>query len=152
MSDKITFPPTQDDEDHNNLQTRLNEDGKLEITLKDSGEVSDGWHTFDELYHYRMLYNAGMATYFHEFLEEHGPYDDQFVVKSWRHSDGELCFGKDNYFVVVMQLPTGQVSNHYKGEYWDLFKVPEVERAPEWDGHTPQQAAERLEAYLRQTS
>ena len=22
------------------------------------GEVSDGFHTFDELYHYRMLYNA----------------------------------------------------------------------------------------------
>lgn len=116
--------------------------------LEASGKVSDGYHTFDELYHYRMLYNAGMANALYD-LEYHDRGQDIKIVKSWRHSDGELCFGKDNYFVVVMQLPTGQVSNHYHGEHWDLFKVPEVERAPEYDGHTPQEAAERLEKYLK---
>lgn len=39
------------------------------------GEVSDGFHTFDELYHYRMLYNAA----FFNSLE--GKYD---VHKSYR--------------------------------------------------------------------
>lgn len=127
-----------------------NSDGTSSVHQYGSkGEISDGWHTFDELYHYRMLYNAGMANALARDNLNVPTSEEIEVVKSWRHSDGELCFGKDNYFVVVMQLPTGQVSNHYKGEYWDLFKVPEVERAPEWDGHTPQQAAERLEAYLR---
>lgn len=116
--------------------------GKTTIPLKgDTDEVSDGYHTFGELYNYRMLYNAGMAN----ALEDRSLYK---VIKSWRHSDGELCFGKDNYFVVVIDLPTGQVSNHYKGEYWNLFAVPEVERAPEWDGHTPQDAAQRLLDYV----
>ena len=124
-------------------------EGNIEITLPDTGDVSDGWHTFDELYHYRMLYNAGMANELTRHFQYSNPIDVGPVCKSWRHSDGELCFGKDNYFVVVMQLPTGQVSNHYHGDHWDLFKVPEVERAPEYDGHTPQQAAERLEKYLR---
>lgn len=33
---------------------------------------------------------------------------------------------------------------------WDLFQVPEKEFADEWDGHTPQEAAERLHKYLQQ--
>lgn len=68
------------------------------------GEVSDGFHTFDELYHYRMLYNAA----FFNSLE--GKYD---VHKSYRHADGELCFG-GGWFIVMANLPTGQVSNHYR--------------------------------------
>lgn len=99
------------------------------------GDTSDGYHTFDELYTYRMLYNAHAAR---GWLAAGIP-----VVKSWRHSDGELCFG-GGWFIVTAELPTGQVSNHYEARHWALFKVPEVERAPEWDGHTPGEAAQRL--------
>lgn len=107
------------------------------------GKVSDGWHTFDELYHYRMLYNAA-------FLNElHAHHKELDIHKSWRHSDGELCFGKDDYFVVVAQLPVGQVTNHYHGEFWDLFQIPEKDRAAEYDGHTPAQAAARMEDFIR---
>lgn len=102
-----------------------------------SGSTSDGHHTFDELYDYRMLYNAHAA---HGWLAAGGP-----VVKSWKHSDGELCFG-GGWFIVTATLPTGQVSNHYKAEHWGLFAVPEVDLPPEYDGHTPQDAAERLRA------
>ena len=31
---------------------------------------------------------------------------------------------------------------------WDLFQIPEKEIADEWDGHTPQDATERLHKYL----
>ncbi len=141
MSDTIVVP------DPNSLEGRVAGFTEIGLLGHDSDEVSDGWHTFGELYHYRMLYNAGMVNALVKLLP--GNARNEPFCKSWRHSDGELCFGKDNYFVVVMQLPTGQVSNHYKGEHWDLFKVPEVDRAPEYDGHTPQHAAERLEKYLR---
>jgi len=104
--------------------------------------TGDEYHTLDELYEYRMLYNAlaanGWAT--------HGTYP---VVKSWRHSDGEECFG-GGWFIVVATLPTGQVANHYKAEFWDLFTVPEVETPPEYDGHTPAEAARRMHAMLQQ--
>lgn len=95
-------------------------------------EPRDEYHTMDELYHYRMLYNALAANLMPES-----------AVKSWRHSDGELCFG-GGWFVVYLELPTGQVSNHYKAEHWDIFQIPEVKTAPEWDGHTPADAASRL--------
>lgn len=34
--------------------------------------------------------------------------------------------------------------NHYESKYWDLFDVPERETAFEYDGHTPNEAADRL--------
>lgn len=105
-----------------------------------TNDTSDGYHTFGELYQYRMLYNALAANEW----ATHGTYP---VVKSWKHSDGEPCFG-GGWFIVVMTLPAGQVSNHYASKHWHLFAVPEVDLPPEYDGHTPADAAERLLAAL----
>ena len=104
---------------------------------EDKGEISDGYHTFNELYYYRMLYNAA----FFNLLPK------EWVHKSKRHHDGEECFG-GGWFVVMANLPTGQISNHYELKDWDLFQIPEKEIADEWDGHTPQEAAERIHKYL----
>lgn len=106
---------------------------------QDMGGVSDGYHTFNELYYYRMLYNAAFFNLLPKNL----------VHKSKRHHTGEECFG-GGWFIVMANLPTGQVSNHYELKDWDLFKVPEKEFADEWDGHTPQEAADRLRKYLQQ--
>ena len=100
-------------------------------------EISDGFHTFDELYHYRMLYNAA----FFNSLE--GKYE---VHKSYRHADGELCFG-GGWFIVCAKLPAGLISNHYERKDWDLFIIPEVEKSMfEYDGHTSQDVLTRLKA------
>jgi len=70
------------------------------------------------------------------------------VHKSWKHNDGELCFG-GGWFVVVAVLPTGQISNHYEAKDWDLFKIPEVEKAKyEFDGHTANDVLERLKSLI----
>lgn len=108
--------------------------------MEDKGNISDGYHTFNELYEYRLLYNASM---FNE-LAKQGLYD---VHKSKRHSDGEECFG-GGWFIVQAQLPTGQISNHYEMKDWDLFQIPEKEKANIWDGHTPQDVAKRLRDFL----
>jgi len=96
----------------------------------------DEFHTMDELYEYRMLYNAAAVNAW-----------EWPTVKSWVHSDGGPCFG-GGWFIVVATLPTGQVSNHYEAEHWDLFHVSEAV-PPMYDGHTPQIAAERLTALLQ---
>ena len=106
------------------------------------GEISDGYHTFDELYRYRMLYNAA----FFNALAKDGSIK---MCKSRKHSDGEKCFGSDDWFVVMAILPTGQISNHYESKYWDLFNIPEREVAFDYDGHTPNEAADRIERYLK---
>ena len=133
----------------------LHPDTKLERI----NEISDGYHTFDELYDFRKMYNAVLFNEWANGIraeilasDKEGNFkfgtpknDTKYNVhKSWRHNDGELCFG-GGWFIVSAMLPTGLISNHYKAEDWDLFKVPEVEKALyEFDGHTPQDVLIRL--------
>lgn len=114
---------------------------RIEKILNNIGEFSDGYHTFNELYDYRKAYNA---AFFNE-LAKQGLYD---VHKSRLHSDGEIPFGDPNWFIVMAELPTGQISNHYEMKDWDLFDIPEKERSNTWDGHSPQDVYERLVKYL----
>lgn len=81
----------------------------------DMGNVSDGYHTFNELYRYRMLYNA---AFFNELAK-----GDVKVCKSHKHYDGEECFG-GGWFIVMAELPTGQISNHYENRYWGVIQYP----------------------------
>ncbi len=111
------------------------------VTVVAPRPSGDEHHSIEELYRYRMLYNA---LAFNEMAKLKGA---PTVVKSIRHSDGELCFG-GGYFIVVAELPTGQVSNHYRTEHWSLFQLPVVDQPPAYDGHTPAEAADRLESYL----
>jgi len=102
-------------------------------------ELRDKYHTMDELYKYRMVYNAIL---FNEWFA-HGKYE---VHKSKRHNDGEPCFG-GGWFIVVAILPTGQISNHYKEEYWDLFQCESIPSAKyPFDGHTPNDVLIRLKS------
>lgn len=112
----------------------------MEAAQKVDENTSDGYHTFKELYEFRMLYNAAL---FNEWAMS-GAVP---VYKSWKHSDGEPCFG-GGWFVVTARLPEGQITNHYEESDWGLFKIPELPTAPEWDGHTAQDVAVRLHDYL----
>ena len=114
---------------------------RIEKILNNIGEFSDGYHTFNELYDYRKAYNA---AFFNE-LAKQGLYD---VHKSRLHSDGKVPFDDNNWFIVMAELPTGQISNHYEIKDWDLFNIPEKEKANTWDGHTPQDVYKRLIKYL----
>lgn len=117
------------------------------------GDVSDGYHTFNELYRYRMLYNAALfkaiRLWHMSSLSGDG---DAFALrtgKSKRHHDGTEPFG-GGWFVVWVTLPDGSVIfNHYRMEYWNLFSADEHDTAPEWDGSTPEQEADMLETWLR---
>nr|DAN18018.1 MAG TPA: putative cytoplasmic protein [Caudoviricetes sp.] len=95
------------------------------------GETSDGYHTFNELYHHRaVLFSVVVAD---------------FADKAWKakaHHDGTMF---DGMFIVGIDTPDGQATYHYDIEpYWDIFRCKELDRAPEWDGHTPEQAIERI--------
>ena len=129
--------------------------------------ISVGYHSFKELYDIRLAYNVAL---FNEWAKEYNTVLNSYkgidprtlhpeilnliidskpkhmVHKSWKHYDGELCFG-GGWFIVVAVLPTGQISNHYKAEYWDLFKIPEVDKALfEFDGHTTLDCINRLKS------
>lgn len=119
----------------------MSTDEDLEVLRQQlaAGQASDGQHTHAELYEFRALFHAHAVR---AWLAEGIP-----VVKSWRHHDGAECFGSA-FFIVVAQLPSGQVSNHYPSHAWSLFDVPVAELAPVHDGHTSSEVLERLRADL----
>ena len=96
-----------------------------------TGETSDGYHTFNELYHHRAVLFSVIVKAFPER-----------AWKARQHHDGTMY---DGMFIVGIDTPEGQASYHYDiNPYWDMFACRELERAPEWDGHTPAQAIERI--------
>jgi hypothetical protein len=107
----------------------------------------DDFHTMTELYNQRMLWHALAAR----FLDE--GYSG-LVSKSWKHHDGEPCFGKtaagQRWFIVTMHLPDdgGQVTQHYPERDWELFNIEDTPVAPHWDGHTPDEGNQRLTNFL----
>ena len=130
------------------LKTKAKAMHKEETTITEN--TSDGYHTFKELYEFRKAYNVALFNEWGSQKERQignqwTPLNTKnHVHKSWKHHDGELCFS-GGWFIVVAVLPTGQISNHYKAEDWDLFKIPEVEKALfPFDGHIGEDVIKRL--------
>jgi len=98
--------------------------GKLEQSVNDFDKVSDGWHTFENLYHQRAMLFAALVK----------AHKDK-SWKSWKHEDGEECFG-GGWFIVGITTPQGDYTYHYDAKYWDIFDCTELETAHHWDGHT----------------
>lgn len=100
--------------------------------VKDIGELSDGFHTFNGLYEQRMILFAALVK----------AYKDR-AWKSYRHEDGEYCFG-GGWFIVGIDTPEGSYTYHYENKYWDMFDCVDLPRAKHWDGHTEADAETRL--------
>lgn len=97
------------------------------------GNLSDGYHTYNELYHHRAVLFATICKR-----------NPMLAWKSKKHHDGSMY---DGMFIVGVNTPAGQATYHYDIDpYWDKYfgDVEELENAPEWDGHTPNQAIERI--------
>lgn len=99
-------------------------------------EVSDGYHTFGELYDHRRALTAVLAA-------AASTADDSWRSKA-HHPDDDPMF-EGGYFIVGIRLPTGTITYHYKLKHWDEFAaVPELEHAPKWDGAAPADTVTRL--------
>lgn|SRR5574337_273739 len=102
----------------------------------DTDSVSDGVHTFADLYEIRnLLFIALMRRY------------PERSFRSLRHSDGSARSGM---FIAGLILPTGkQVTLHMKEESWSLLHgLPTPDKAPQWDGHGFRDSMNRLEDWL----
>lgn len=110
----------------------LEEQGRLIVTPETGiGDLSDGYHTFNELYHHRAVLFSVICNAF-----------KSCAWKSKQHSDGTMY---DGMFIVGIDTPEGSATYHYDIEpYWNMFNVKELDKAPEWDGHTPDDAINRI--------
>lgn len=92
--------------------------------VSDIGDLSDGFHTFNGLYYQRMILFAALVH----------AYKDR-AWKSYRHEDGELCFG-GGWFIVGIDTPEGSYTYHYENKGFDRFDCVELPCGKHWDGHT----------------
>jgi len=108
------------------------------------GQISDGYHTFDELYEHRYLLFLALLDVWKE--------DCDYEWLPWKSKthwmDGKLVPVWDGWFVAGMMTRTGQITYHLPIKYWDKCNVEHLEEMPAYDGHSSQDVLQRLEAFL----
>jgi len=115
-----------------NIETRHTADiASSEVT----GETSDGYHTFNELYEHRH-------ALFIALLKAH----PEKAWKSKKHRDGIMF---DGWFIAGLETPDGQVTYHMPLHLWDDVEAEVIHVAQKWDGHTSNDVISRIKALTR---
>ena len=99
------------------------------LLAKNKQNISDGYHTFGELYEHRHALFIALAN-------SH----PDLAWKSIKHNDGTMFPG---YFIAGMALPE-QITYHLPLVLWKRLRVKILRLAPEWDGHTSRDVVDRL--------
>lgn len=107
----------------------------------DTNMVSDGYHTFGELYEHRIVLFIALCNHL-DTSDDCSPTDEYHVWKSMKHSDGSEWEG---WFIMGIGKEKGkQITYHLPIEKWHQCRCVTVDQAPEWDGHTATDVLERL--------
>ena len=111
----------------------------LIVTFKiEASEISDSYHSFNELYDIRTALCANLFNEWHK----KGIYN---VHKAKLYNDMTLPFGRNDYFIVCAEIPFGQISFHYPMTLWHTFQIAETEKAlATFDNHTTKDVITRL--------
>ena len=95
----------------------------LDAPAADVEKMSDGYHTFADLYEQRLILSAALAK------------NNPNAWKSKRHEDGSVPFG-GGWFIMGFDTDEGCYTYHYELKDWDLFQCKELDKGKPWDGHT----------------
>lgn len=118
---------------------------KITAIGEDSMQVSDGYHTMDELYAHRVSLFVCIARSIqaaNKFARMSG-HAGIPIWKSWVNSDGAQYEG---WFIMGIFLEAGkQITYHLPASRWEECSFADFKhQAPEWDGHTSADVLERL--------
>lgn len=118
-------------------------------SIENEVEISDGYHTFDELYEHRITLYIALCRKLQDF-EYHGDarnngadFNHKIVWRSHEHSDGTMFIGQ---FILGIGRQKGkQITYHLPMWRWEQTNFAETfNRAPEYDGHTSADVLERI--------
>lgn len=108
------------------------------LSLKEKGistkNISDGYHTFEELYYQRTVLLSIICNT-----------NPNISWKSKKHFDEENDPMFEGCFIIGINTPTGEATYHIKLKYWEMFDVPEIEHAPKYDGYSSDEVLKRLQ-------
>lgn len=116
----------------------------INILIKDgvdANKISDGYHTFGELYEHRLALYIALCRLLNQ--KYNLQIDGQGVWRSKAHSDGTVW---DGWFILGISTIKGQqITYHLPMEKWGQTEfAATLDKAPEFDGHTPDDALSRL--------
>jgi hypothetical protein len=103
-------------------------------------DISDGYHTFTELYNFRHQLFIALAN----TNPNLNPWKSEY------HSDGEPAY--EDYFIAGLTLKGKDITFHLPIELWKLLICRALSKAPEWDGHTSEMCLERLKEFNKNTT
>lgn len=140
MSKKFVIKNFEDYGEHKN---HLQDTRSLIVSGEENMDVSDGYHTMDELYEHRFVLYIALA----EMISKFDSYSD-WVPKVWRskyHSDGKIAYN-GRWFVLGINKEKGkQITYHIPISKWDETEWAEtLDVSPEYDGHTSEDVIRRL--------
>lgn len=106
------------------------------------GKISDGYHTFDELYEHRIiLFIALCRNLLNDPQYQLGQKSE--IWRSKKHSDGSEFSG---WFIMGIGKERGeQITYHLPNSKWEQTEFAQtIDFAPNFDGHTSDDVLERL--------
>lgn len=113
------------------INEMIQENKKLGIIS--SKDISDGHHTFGELYKNRIILFCTLCNLL-----------PNISWKSKKHFDEENDPMFSDNFIAGINTPEGIATYHIKLKYWDLFDVPELEKAPKYDNYNNEEVLKRI--------
>jgi hypothetical protein len=122
----------------------------LNVLIRDSdtNKISDGYHTFGELYEHRIQLFIQLCKRLSSLPGDFIAPANSEIWRSRFHSDGNIAFG-GGWFVLGIGKKKGyQITYHLPDtdKYWDQCEFAEtLAQAPEFDGHTPSDVLLRLQ-------
>ena len=123
-------------------ETEINKLIKMEGI--DANKISDGYHTFGELYDHRIALFIVLSNLIYANLGSQIGDPTNMPWKSKVHYDGSAWEG---WFVAGIGTKNGkQITYHIPIGKWDDLRVVAYDNAPEWDGHTSQDVINRLKS------
>lgn len=106
---------------------------KINVADSEVGNISDGYHTFNDLYNHRhALFCALMNAY------------PERAFKTKLNKNHEVCY--EGYFIAGLDTSYGQITYHLPNKYWhDVLKnIKEFYSNNNFDGHSAEDVVYRL--------
>lgn len=114
------------------LENNINK--RIKNPAIDTNLISDGYHTFGELYEHRIVLFIALCRF---------AVIDSMVWRSKLHSDGSSW---DGWFILGINISEGnQITYHLPISKWEETNfADDRDKAPDFDGHTSNDVLERI--------
>ena len=101
--------------------------------MLDLQDNHDGSHSFRELYEHRTALCMALVNS-----------NKELFYKTKKNAENFSCVG---WFLVMGELPSGQIIYPVHEKYWNSFKCKEIDKIPNFDGHSPHDIVKRIIDY-----